>query len=533
MKYSIPFLLAVFFPLLMLAQKEYHVFPEDHKKSPGKSTGDGSLLNPWDLQTALNQKNDVVNGGDTIWLHEGVYTGRYISKIESNLTNKFIVVSAYKADNVVLNGNIQSSLGAVLDIKGARVIFKNFEITFLGNFNRNMKKANFKKVDGINHASGETCQFINLSIHDNPGSGIGSWKYTADTKIIGCYIYNNGYDDSDRGHGVGIYVQNISDKNRLIQDCVIFNNYYKGVEIWSATSGTKMEFVKNVILENNVLFNNGNPSGVFKDNVIVASNDNEGINVAKHIVLKDNVLYHNVDFHDKDNFGNGTSLSLGYIKKAPVQDITVENNSIIGKNNALNILYAKSLTFKNNLVYTGYVHFNKPILDYYTYWHFDNNTYFTRKSSGFRILDGSDYSLSGWNSKFNLDINSTWHQVKDFSNNNVLNLSRDIENPNKFRVVLLEKDGHQVRVDFSQYGLKKGASYSIYDVENIKKPISKGTLSNDSLIEFPMDSSEIAKPIGNSKCIKTPSNFGVFIIEFSQSAEEKKSFFEKLFGWMF
>ncbi|MCB0469651.1 MAG: right-handed parallel beta-helix repeat-containing protein, partial [Flavobacteriaceae bacterium] len=159
-----------------------------------------------------------------------------------------------------------------------------------------MKKANFKKVDGINHASGETCQFINLSIHDNPGSGIGSWKYTADTKIIGCYIYNNGYDDSDRGHGVGIYVQNISDKNRLIQDCVIFNNYYKGVEIWSATSGTKMEFVKNVILENNVLFNNGNPSGVFRDNVIVASNDNEGINVAKHIVLKDNVLYHNVDF---------------------------------------------------------------------------------------------------------------------------------------------------------------------------------------------------------------------------------------------
>ncbi|MCB0474893.1 MAG: hypothetical protein KDC69_04410, partial [Flavobacteriaceae bacterium] len=82
MKYSIPFLLAVFFPLLMLAQKEYHVFPEDYKKSPGKSTGDGSLLNPWDLQTALNQKNDVVNGGDTIWLHEGVYTGRYISKIE-------------------------------------------------------------------------------------------------------------------------------------------------------------------------------------------------------------------------------------------------------------------------------------------------------------------------------------------------------------------------------------------------------------------------------------------------------------------
>ena len=36
----------------------------------------------------------------------------------------------------------------------------------------------------------------------------------------------NGYIGKQRGHGVGIYVQNMSDKTRLIENNTIFNNYY-------------------------------------------------------------------------------------------------------------------------------------------------------------------------------------------------------------------------------------------------------------------------------------------------------------------
>ena len=38
-------------------------------------------------------------------------------------------------------------------------------------------------MSGINHRQGSRCQFINLKIHNNPGSGIGSWKRTANSEI--------------------------------------------------------------------------------------------------------------------------------------------------------------------------------------------------------------------------------------------------------------------------------------------------------------------------------------------------------------
>jgi hypothetical protein len=68
-------ILSVLFIMLSVAQQEFHVFPETHKTTPGKSIGNGSLQNPWDLQTALTQSNKVVKGDDIIWLHEGVYNG--------------------------------------------------------------------------------------------------------------------------------------------------------------------------------------------------------------------------------------------------------------------------------------------------------------------------------------------------------------------------------------------------------------------------------------------------------------------------
>ena len=89
---------------VVTAQQEFHVFPN------AKSSGNGSLSNPWDLQTALSQKPDVINGGDTIWLHEGVYTGRFVSTIQSTLKDQFITVAPHANATVVLNGNIKTMI---------------------------------------------------------------------------------------------------------------------------------------------------------------------------------------------------------------------------------------------------------------------------------------------------------------------------------------------------------------------------------------------------------------------------------------
>lgn len=220
------------------AQQEFHVFPN------AKATGNGSLQQPWDLHTALSQKPEVVNGGDAIWLHEGIYNGRFSSTIKSTRENSFITVAAFNQEKVVLNGNVDSNKEAVLNVTSSQVIFKDFEVTWLGEFPRDENEKDFRKSAGIYHTSGEDCRFYNLVIHDNPGLGFGSWKQTGGTIIENCIIYFNGWMSKDgKGRGEGMYVQNASDKIRLIKNNIIFSNYYKGIEVWSAGRDAKSDFV--------------------------------------------------------------------------------------------------------------------------------------------------------------------------------------------------------------------------------------------------------------------------------------------------
>jgi parallel beta-helix repeat protein len=509
------------------AQQVFHVFPKTHKSNPGKVTGNGTLFSPWDLQTALSQSTKTVNDNDIIYLHGGIYSGRYSSAITTIDKNAFITVKPYKNDKVVLNGNIASRLGAVLEVKGGNVIFQDFEITFLGNYSRSAKEQDFQIVNGINHVDGEDCKFVNLKVYNNPGSGIGSWKRTGGSVIDGCLIYNNGYMSKVRGSGVGIYVQNQSDKIRYIINNTIFNNYYKGIEVWSASSGAKVEFVKNVTLKKNVIFNNGNPGGKFVDNVIIATNDTDGINVAKNIVFDSNILYHNSDFTTNKISGDGASLTLGYSANAPVENVTVTNNVIIGKNNALRLLHVKSLIFKNNISYCGYVHYDNSVMKHIkSNWNFDENSYNTKRTKAQRISKHKDFTLKEWQTDFGLDKNSTWKQVKDFSMKSVLNVTKISDSEDTYRVTLFQKEGKDVSVDISNLDIKKGSSYKIYDIENPNKGIKSGKVVNDSEIVFQMNASVLELPLHNQIAKKTPSNFGVFIIKF----EKKLSFFERLFG---
>ncbi|MEO6348268.1 MAG: right-handed parallel beta-helix repeat-containing protein [Aquaticitalea sp.] len=526
------YFLNILFCMMCMCTRAQHEF---HVAVNGTSSGHGSLEEPWGLQTALSQKTDIINGGDTIWLHEGVYSGRFLSSIQSDKENSFVTVAPYQQRNVILNGNVISERNAVLTIIGKQVIFKNFEITCLGKFSRDEKDIDFNRMDGISHSSGEDCKFLNLKIHDNPGSGIGSWKLTAGSVIDGCWIFNNGYQSKVRGSGVGIYVQNQSDKARWITNNIIYNNYYKGVEVWSATSGSKFEFVKNVTLQNNIIFNNGGPGGMFRDNVIIASEDKDGINVAKNIKMLNNILYHNSDFNNDKNFGDGASLSLGYISQAPVENVVIKDNVIIGKNNDLGIAYAKSLTFQDNIVYCGYIHFNTSALDHISNWKFSNNIYYSRTSGGFRILKHKDYGLKDWQSTFGMDTNSELKQVAEFDMENVLDITKDSYENESYRIVLFNKNGNDVMVDFSEYKIKNGASYRIYDIENHKEIAASGIVTDNTKITFPMQLKDFKKPLHNEVAQKTPSNFGVFLIEFESeqtSYTEEKTGFQKFLIWL-
>ena len=531
------YILCCFVGFCLNAQQEFHVFPINDTQSPGTSSGNGSLTLPWDLQTALSQKTNIVNSGDTIWIHEGVYKGKFVSTLQSLKPNQYITVTAFKNDKVILNGNVNSPKKAVLEVKSQQVIFKNFEVTFLGGYPRHVKEPNFIRADGINHISGHDSKFINLKIHNNPGSGFGSWKHTGGSLIYGCTIFNNGFFSEVRGRGAGIYVQNLSDKTRLIKNNIIFNNYYMGIEVWSASKKSSSSYVKNMLLQNNTIFNNGSSGGHFKNNIIVATDDNNGVNRATNIKLIDNVLYHNVDIA-KSAKGDAGSLTLGINKKAPLLDVVVTGNIIIGGNNALRFDNAENTVFKNNTIYGGYVHFYEHGLTKHKTWDFDNNAYFSKNNRNFRVINKKDYTMEDWKSASSIDANSTWKNIKNFDMKSILDISKNEFNQSEYRVTLFHKEGQPVSVDFSKYNLKKGRSFKIYDVENLNTVLKSGTLSEDSNILFPMDNSTFEKPLHNTKAQKTVSNFGVFIIAFENdipseiSTEKKDNAFKRLFKWL-
>lgn len=525
--------------LLLNAQQEFHVFPINHNSTPGRKLGDGSLSNPWDLQTALSQKPDVVKSGDTIWLHEGIYNGRYVSLIKSLEPNAYITVSAYKNDKVTLNGNVTSNKKTVLDIKGQQIIFKNFEITWLGDYSRDENDSNFQACSGIMHITGTNCRFYNLIIHDNPGLGIGSWKHGEGSIIENCIIYNNGFmSKNGKGRGEGIYVQNKSDAVRLIKNNIIFNNYYKGIEVWSAGRRADFQYVKNITLDSNIIFNSGTPSGKHRDNVIVASDDRNGINIANHISVLNNVLYHNTSQPNGNLIGDAPSLTLGFHPKSPIEDVIVDGNIITGGYNGLRLLHAKSLRFTNNVVYTGIVQVDPSISSYFGNWDFSANTLYSRRDKPYRITRVQDHSLESWNSTFELDQDSDLIHASNFNLDNILHVSRHSQNMNAFNLALFNAEGNDVTVDFSEYNIDTNAIFKIYDVENPKVVLKSGTLSEDAKIVFPMQLTEIEKPCHNTKAKKTLSSFGVFILEFeefdSKTSEKKKraNAIKRFFKWL-
>ena len=110
---------------------------------------------------------------------------------------------------------------------------------------------------------------------------------------------------------------------------------------------------------------------------------------------------------------------------------------------------------------------------------------------------------------------------EDFEIHPVLKIQRLDTNPNYFNVVLLEKEGKDVMVDFSDYEIKEGASYKIHDVENRNKIIKSGKISSEITVQFPMNLSDFEKPLHNTIATKSANNFGVFRIEFDKQKEKK------------
>lgn len=407
--------------------REWHVKPYPIEGNGADNTiGDGtSFETAWALQNALNNPGNVIQAGDTVWLHHGDYKGHFISSFNGTI-NDYITVASYPGEWARLDGNIypyvepqpqplsrtsspnyipltyeeeletysindeDENSNSVLKVNSAFVHFDNFEITCLGPINRLLIGSRnsetcgvnngFNKIVGINHSNATVNKFSNLVIRNMPGTGISSWKLTSDTEIYGCLIYNNGYireqHDPDCssltysiiGKGPGIYTQNSTGQTRLIENNIILNNYDTGIDIWSASKVLPInsDFLKNYHVKDNVLINNGGPQRDETPNMNVNS-DAEGDNNNPHDILIDgNIFYLNSAVSDV------SGLFVGHSK-----DVTITNNEIY---KGTTCIQARSnnndLTFQYNYLWGKRIQLYIDATNYINKnWEFDHNLY--------------------------------------------------------------------------------------------------------------------------------------------------------------
>ncbi len=106
-------------------------------------------------------------------------------------------------------------------------------------------------------------------------------------------FYYNGYDAPDRGHGHGIYAQNLGSTSKQIYDNIIFQQFGWGIHAYG--EGGHLD---NFDFQGNVSFNNGGLSGGWHANILVGGTQN----VATYPKLISNYTY-NTDHANFNDLG--------------------------------------------------------------------------------------------------------------------------------------------------------------------------------------------------------------------------------------
>jgi hypothetical protein len=287
-----------------------------HVRPDGSPNGTGSFADPVNLETALS--GAIVDAGDTVWLHGGVYPGSYTSQLAGSAAAP-IEVRAVPGARPRIDGI--GSDETTLSLYGAWTEYHGFEVM-------NSEPDRWGGRPSGLYVVGSHLTLVNLVLHDLGNNGF--WSPAENLEVIGCLIYCNGYDDADRGHGHGVYTQNQLG-TKVFADNVIFGGYSFGIHAY--TEGGHIEGFE---LVGNTWFDAGVNSTVsgHKDDCLVG-----GLQPASRIVLRENNGWARAPTE--------RSVRLGYA--VPNGDVTLVDNYLVG---GLNFAQPwSSISMTGNTVY--------------------------------------------------------------------------------------------------------------------------------------------------------------------------------------
>lgn len=300
----------------------------------GTAGGAGSAASPWDLATAL-AGGGRVQPGDTIWLRGGTYRGAFRSTV-SGAAGQPVVVRQYPGERAIIDGAGTPSSTSVFYVGGAYTVFWGFEITNSDPVRTTASLANNVRPNVVANYASHT-RYLNLVVHDG-GVAFYTEPEFGDVEIVGCIMYNNGWQGPDRGHGHALYLKSAGGPV-VARDNVVFNQFGYGVHVYTNAGTGKLI---NIRLEGNVAFNNGTLSNNSTSaNILVG-----GADYADADVLTGNMTYFSPG-------AGGTNVQVGFGTLAN-GGITLENNKFVGGVPVLNIGYWDRVTMNGNtLVGTG------------------------------------------------------------------------------------------------------------------------------------------------------------------------------------
>jgi hypothetical protein len=299
----------------------------------GTPRGAGTRERPWDLGTALAGGNGKIAPGDTVWLRGGVYRGAFISTL-TGAPGLPIVVRQYPGERATLDGG--DSPHEILTVDGQWAMYWGFEIMASGD-ERWCADCLGLRPDGVYvRKNAAHIKLINLVIHD-VGHGTYTENQASDIEIYGWIVYNGGNENKTRSDGHGIYIKNGPSGWKVARDNVIFNQFGFGIHAYTeVTSGTLL----NLVLDGNVLFNNGSVSS-FDNNLNLQLGGNA---VADNDTVTNNLLY--------DSPGVGwANLRIGY-KKLVNGTAVFRNNYIVGGREAIQVGQWRNLLAERNETFT-------------------------------------------------------------------------------------------------------------------------------------------------------------------------------------
>ena len=420
----------------------------DFYVSPTASaSGTGTISNPWKLQTALNQPSSV-HPGDTIWLRGGTYTGAPFTSNLNGTSASPIIVRQYPGERATIDGNYAGT-EVTLKIMGSYTWYWGFEI-FNSDPTRSSPDPNLnppRRGEGVQQ-SGDGTRMINMIVHDT-SQGVITGESATDGRIYGNLFYYNGYDAPDRGHGHGIYAQNLGSTPKPIYDNIIFQQFGWGIHAYS--EGGHLD---NLDFQGNVSFNNGGLSGSWHTNILLGGTQNKATNPK----LTSNFTY---------NTGQGNTNNLGYSAGCTNPGIT---NNYLASGTALGISNCSGLTITGNTFYGS--------ISGFTQSGFPSNTYYgSTRPTGVKVfVRPNAYEAKRANIViYNWDLQGT--------------VSVDVSG------VLAVGDGFEVRNAQDFFGA----------------PVLTGTYSGGS-ITLPMTGLSVAAPVGVVAPNPTGPEFNVFVL---------------------